>query len=70
MLLIKNDSKTSSSDFKEDKLLKEDISIILSNDIDKILDHKVTLNDVKGNSELDLFAYMSKSSKIEGKIPF
>ncbi|CAI0877779.1 nucleotidyltransferase family protein [Serratia fonticola] len=68
MLLIKNDSKTSSSDFKEDKSLKEDISLILSNDIDKILDHKVILNDVKGNSELNLFAYMSKSSKSEGKI--
>lgn len=68
ILLTHNYSGSLSSSFIEDKLLKEDISILLSNDFDKILMHKVILNDLKLNNEVNLFSYMFKSSKEEGKV--
>ncbi|MBJ7224152.1 MULTISPECIES: nucleotidyltransferase family protein [unclassified Brenneria] len=65
MLLIRKDNQIFSADFKENDLIKEDISTLLSNDIDKILNHEAILNDFKNRGGLKIFSYMSKSSTLD-----
>ncbi|CAQ82706.1 MULTISPECIES: nucleotidyltransferase family protein [Photorhabdus] len=53
--------------FKENEALEKDISVILSDDIDNILNYKVKLADIKNNTFFNLFLYTAKSSKKEAK---
>ncbi|MDE1487106.1 nucleotidyltransferase family protein [Xenorhabdus bovienii] len=67
MLLKKSYSNQNIVICRENEELEKDIEVILSNDIDRLLNYKIELDDINNNPCFSLFLYMSKSSKKESR---